>query len=424
MGLTVCSMASPPTDPVSTPLFSFDPNSPSIEEPSSFIHPDDVLRVVQPDLTPVPAFNSTNLGLGQAGDDLNAMSFSKSTIPPNEQFIFMFAVDRATTGDVPPDPALLANEVAFNVADQVARGHAAGDAFLTLSNYTVDGPVSRGQRGTTGSNTQGKNQFDEGGHDFGAEPATSSRDYSGAPQDSVNSLAYETPESARGAPGPMPAFFFSVGPMSPSLATLPGNSTADVFVHPNPFAPGISPQRYVAAADIGLQSTDDIDALVVLDHDDNRQFNEGDVIFLSLAPGSPSLSTSNGIQNISSNGAADILSARYIDPVTVVIEVFAPSASLGLIGDSDNVEGLEIIFCSDPIACGTGAGIRLVRGDWDNDGVVNINDLPEFVACMAGPEVVDLGTGYDPVCLDVFDYDFDQNVDLADFHRFQFVFTP
>ncbi len=416
--------AVPPTDPVSTPLFSFDIDSPSITSPSSTINPDQVLRVIMPDAEPVPAINAMNIGLGQQGDDLDAISFSKSAISPQQQFIFMFAVDRATTGDVPPNPSLLDNEVPYNVADQAARGHAAGDAFLTLSNYTVNGPVSRSLRGIPESNTQGKNQYDEGGHDFGGRPETGSRDYSTDDVDDVNGMAYEMPESARGAPGPTPAFFYSVAPGSPSLLTLPGNSPADVFVHPNPFAAGISPQRYVAATDIGLQSADDIDALVVLDHDDNRQFNPGDVIFLSLAPGSPSLGGVSPIPNISSNGAADILSARFIDPVTVVLEVFAPSANLGLIGDSDNVNAMEIVFCSDPLACGQGAGIRLIRGDWDNDGDVDINDFPEFVPCLSGPEDVDLSSGFDPLCLDVFDYDQDQNVDLRDFAQFQFDFAP
>lgn len=424
VGMGVQVIASPPIDPVGTPLFSFDQASPSITQPSSIIHPDDVLRIFQPDLQPEPAFGGANIGLGQPGDDLDAMSFSKSAIAPNQQFIFMFAVDRATTGDVPPDPSLLDSEVPFNVADQAARGHAAGDAFLTLVNYTVNGPVVRGLRGTTYSNAQGKNQFDEGGHDFGGEPPTSSRDYSSDPEDSVDSMAYEMPESARGVPGPMPAFFYSVAPMSPSLMTLPGNSPADIFVHPNPFMPGISPQRYTSAADLGLQATDNIDALVVLDHDDNRVFNEGDKIFFSLSPGSPSLTGTNGIPNVSSNGAADILSAQYVDPTTVIVEVFAPAAELGLIADSDNVDALEIVFCSDPLACGLGAGIRLVRGDWDNDGVVDINDFPDFVPCLSGPEEADVLAGYDPVCLDVFDYDFDRDVDLADFHRFQFVFAP
>lgn len=424
VSLGASAMASPPTDPVGTPLFSFDQASPSITQPSSVIHPDDVLRVFQPDLEPEPAFGANNIGLGQPGDDLDAMSFSKSSIPPTQEFIFMFAVDRATTGDVPPDPNLLDNEVSFNVADQAARGHAAGDAFITLTGFTVNGPVSRALRGSPDSNTQAKNQYDEGGHDFAAQPATSSRDYSSAPEDSVDSMAYEMPESARGVPGPMPAFFFSVAPMSPSLMTLPGNSPADIFVHPNPFIPGTAPQRFASAADLGLQSTDNIDALVVLDHDDNSVFNPGDLIFFSLSPGSPSLTGTNGIPNVSSNGAADIFSAHYVDPTTVVSEVFAPAALLGLINGADNVDALEIVFCSDPLVCGLGAGIRLVRGDWDNDGIVNINDFPEFVSCLSGPEGVDLQAGYDPVCLDVFDYDLDRDIDLADFHRFQYVFTP
>ncbi len=336
----------------------------------------------------------------------------------------MFAVDRNTTGDVPPNPVLRSSEVPYNVADQAARGHAAADAFITLSGFTVNGPAARALRGPVLSNSQSKNQYDEGGHDFGGKPETGSRDYSSAPEDGVNGMAYEMPESARGAPGPMPAFFFSVAPMSPSLLTLPGNSPADIFVHPDPFVPGISPQRFTSAADIGLQATDNIDALLVLDHDDNWQFNDGDVIFLSLSPGSTSLGGPVPIPNISSNGAADILSARFIDPVTVVLEVFAPADQLGLIADSDNVDALEMVFCTDPLACGLGAGIRLIKGDWDNDATVNINDFPNFVTCLSGPETVDLSSGYDPLCLDVFDFEFDDDVDLRDFHRFQFVFAP
>lgn len=419
-------MASPPLDPVPTPFYSFDAASPSVFGPSSIARSDEVLRIFQPDLTPIPVFPAQNLGLGQPNDDMDAMSFSKGEVMPTDEFIFMFAVDRSTSGDVPPDPLLLLNEVSYNVADQANRGQAAGDAFVTLTNYTVNGPVSRGLRGSPKSNVQAKNQYDEGGHDFGGKPETSSSAQNTGLEDGVNGLAYEMPESARGARGvPVPRpLFYSVTAGSPSLSTLPGNSGADIFRHSDPDAGGIPPQRFVSAGAMGLQISDDVDALIALDHDDNGVFNQGDLLFLSLAPGSPSLNGATGIPNISSNGAADILAVRFINPVTVIIEVFAPAAELGLLGDSDNVDALEFVFCSDPQACGLGVGIRLVRGDWNNDAVVNITDFPAFVPCLSGPEDVDLSTGFDPLCLDVFDYDFDGNVDLQDFQQFQFVFTP
>lgn len=420
-GLT--ALASPPTNPVATPLFTFDRNSPSVLPPNPFVRSDEVLRIVIPDEPPVRVFDPVNLGLGQPNDDLNAVSFSKSSLTTADQFVIMFSVDRSTSGDVPPNPLLLLNETPFNVADQAARGHAAGDAFVTLVNYTVNGPVARGLRGTPESNTQAKNQYDEGGHDFSAKPETSSRDYTAGAIDGVDGLAYETPEAARGVPGPQ-AVYYAVAPLSPSLATLPGNSPADIFYHPNPQTPGIPPQRFASAMNMGLQNADDVNALVILDNDDNGIFNLGDIIFFSLAPGSPSLTGPTAIPNISSNGAADILSVRFKATGVTLLEVFAPAAELGLIGDFDNVDALEIVFCTDPLACGADVGIRLERGDWNNDALVNILDLPNFVSCLTGPNGPAGIPLFDPICIDVFDFNSDDTVDLQDFFSFQVAFTP
>jgi len=413
-------LASPPTDPVPTPLYSFDRQSPSVQQPGPIANPDDVLLIDTPNGPPVVAIQAGMLGLGQPNDDLNAISYSKSGLMPTQEFVLLFSVDRNTSGDVPPDPLLFASEAPFNVADQAARGHAAGDAFISLSSFTVMGPVARGLRTSVVSNTQAKNQYDEGGHDFGGKPETSSRDNTTGAIDGVDSFGYEMPVSARGVPLPA-SLYYSVDPLTPSLATLPGNSAADVFFHIDPTNPGAIPQRFASAANLGLQSTDDIDALVVLDNDDNGMFNVGDVVFLSLAPGSPSLSGPQAIQNISSNGAADVIAARFIAAGTIVLEVFAPAAELGLVGPTDNVDALEIVLCTDPLVCGLGAGIRLVRGDWNNDALVNIADFPDFVPCLAGPGTLPPAV---PICLDVFDYDFDGDIDLKDFFDFQEVFTP
>lgn len=433
MGFASVALSSPPLDPLPAPFYSFDQSSPSVDGPKATARADELLQLFTPDLVPITVLSAANLGLNQQGDDLDAVSFSKGAIMPTEEFIFMFAVDRDSTGDVPPDPLLLASEVAFNVADQANRGHAAGDAFVTLKNFTVDGSVNRSLRsGPPPSNTQARNQFDEGGHDFGGEPDTGSRDYMLGEQDSVDGLAFETPasapgsrgaRSARGVPVPQP-LYYSVTSASPSLATLPVSGGADILYHPDPRQTGIPPQQFADAATLGLLPNDEVDALVALDHDDNGLFNSGDLLFLSLAPGSPSLTGATAIPNISPNGAADILAVRFVDPTTVVIEVFASAAELGLLGASDNVDALEIVFCSDPTICGQGVGIRLIHGDWNNDAAVNILDVPDLMPCMAGPGDMSKGAGFDPLCLDVFDYDIDGKVDLHDFQEFQSVFTP
>ena len=56
--------------------------------------------------------------------------------------------------------------------DQVIRGHAPGDQFMTLDVFTRAGgpmfPIAGG-----GNNTQTRNNGDEGGTDFAARPDTS-----------------------------------------------------------------------------------------------------------------------------------------------------------------------------------------------------------------------------------------------------------
>ncbi len=65
-------------------------------------------------------------------------------------------------------------------------------------------------------------------------------------------------------------------------------------------------------------------------------------------------------------------------------------------------------------------------GDFDSDGDVDLDDGAVFVDCLAGPRA--LPTPTDPQvtasqCLDVFDVDADEDVDLVDFVSFQEGFT-
>ena len=60
-------------------------------------------------------------------------------------------------------------------------------------------------------------------------------------------------------------------------------------------------------------------------------------------------------------------------------------------------------------------------GDWDQDTEVGLVDAVAFVDCLAGPDQTPPTTN----CLPVFDFDFDEDLDLQDFAEFQSLFaTP
>ena len=77
--------------------------------------------------------------------------------------------------------------------------------------------------------------------------------------------------------------YFSV---DAETARLLGVRPGDVLVKP----PGAAPlEVYASAAELGLEPEDDIDALAVLDAQQDRVFNAGDAVVFSLRAGSPSL---------------------------------------------------------------------------------------------------------------------------------------
>jgi hypothetical protein len=81
------------------------------------------------------------------------------------------------------------------------------------------------------------------------------------------------------------AAFFSLAADSPSLATQ-GRSAADVLWTVGAIQPGV----YVSATDLGLQAGDDIDGLCVADLGDGAMYDPAvDIVAFSLASGSPTL---------------------------------------------------------------------------------------------------------------------------------------
>jgi hypothetical protein len=74
---------------------------------------------------------------------------------------------------------------------------------------------------------------------------------------------------------------------------------------------------------------------------------------------------------------------------------------------------------------GVGDACETCPGDFDGDGDVDLNDYQVFTDCMAGPNASP--NPAPPItpqdCLDVFDFDIDNDLDLPDFAGFQASFT-
>jgi len=433
--LALCAPATayPPREPIPIPFFSLDLQSPSVftQPPNNDVTADAILATGDPsDPQAVVIAPGINLGLGLPGDDLDAFSFNRGWSVRNREFVLLFSVNRATTGDIPPDPVLVADHVVFNVADQALRRQAAGDGFISLVAFDSNGPTA-GTRGS-GSNTQTVNNYDEGGQDYKALPMGSSSTYfpPGTAQDNVDGTAYgESNAPQRGARGTAGnGLYFTVTAESPSLAggQLPGNSGADIFFDPQPGVPGLQQMfPYAESFRLGLLFNDDIDGLVIDDNNSNGVFDGDDCVYFSLTPDSPSVQL---LPFASTNGAADVLVVCHNVAGQPVIELFAPAAELGLLGLSDDIDALEIIPCDapgaacDPIMFARDAGIRLFPGDWNNDGVISLADTVAVPFCLSGPRE---GDGFLPpprICQDIFDFNADLDVDLADFGFLQFIF--
>jgi len=350
------------------------------------------------------------LGLLVQADDLDALSTDNALFPSGSPFLLLFSIDRQTTGLARPDPLLIEAEVPYNAFDQAEKGQAAGDQFMSTEVFWRTGRIGgRGPR--VANNSLDRNNFDEGGTDFGAQPPTSAREQTArAAQDNVDATALI---DATGAPGAIMRVYFSATGDSPSLNTLPGASDpsgAHIFFNPDPLA-GLGTELFAAYFDLGLVQTDDIDAMTVFDLNTNGVFDNADLVLFSLAPGSPSLVN---IPGASQAAAADV----FVVAVGQQPVVLATSAQLGLGAPPDNIDALDYLPCPDAFGCAIVHGIRAVRGDWDDDGHVDLIDFSAWPACMTGP-----GGGVPPNFCDVFDLDRDIDVDLDDFDDFQVLFA-
>jgi hypothetical protein len=367
--------ASPPIEPLPAPYYSFDLESPSVW--AGVFEARDILQLGPGG--PEPAIYGAMLGLESSFDDLDCLSGPHAAFPPTASFVLLFSVDRNTQGTTPPDPLLVGLDVPYNALDQAERGQAAGDEYMSTTLFTLEGGLA-GRRGSIPQNNcLGRNNFDEGGSDFGGDPPTSASETSTSSQDEVDAVAGFSP-SARGG---IVNVYFSVTSASPSLATLPGYqypSGANIFFNSDP-ANGAPTELYAYFDSLGLQQADDLDAMLVFDLNHNGMYDGQDVVLFSLAPGSPSLELISQASPI--GAAADVFIARA--NFMPLVEVFAHAADLGLGAPPDNIDALDVFICPDAIECAALHGIRYPRGDLNCDHLVNAFDIDPFVLALTSP---------------------------------------
>ncbi|MFQ5807184.1 MAG: hypothetical protein ACE5I3_12115 [Phycisphaerae bacterium] len=379
----------PPIEPLPPPEYSFDLASYAVYWGT--VDAGDVLSLAFPD--PDVLLPRVSLGLASSLDDLDALSAANASVDPNETFVLLFSVSSETVGVAPPDPVLIALHVPFNAADQALRGHAAGDQFMSTQLFTRLG----GQSGVILNNVLVRNNYDEGGTDFSALPETSA--YEPATDDLldiVNATGWLTREGEE-----VVNVYFSLTADSPSLPELSHYgfpSGADIFFNEQPLA-WTPTDLYATHDQLQLVQDDDIDALIVLDTNDNRHFDEPDQILFSLTPDSPSLATIPGASQ--EGAAADVFMVAPGEMPTVL----AAAADLGLGDQQDDIDALDFVFCDDALDGAARHGIRLLRGDLDGDGDVDLSDLSILLSNYSATSGMVYEDG---------DLDNDGDVDLSD----------
>lgn len=301
-------------------------------------HPADILSLVPPDVSgagqlPYARIPCANLGLTADGcddgadgdqDDLDGLSFGDDgraegaalvefSVAPGAQGLPGSAVD-VQIGCPPADPGISPEPE----SDVFSSGLDGANKLLFDGNGPVGACTSAFPLGLLESIAAREDLDALDGRDVAAVDP----DGDGVPQRPV---------------------YFSLRAGSPSLAAV-GVSPAGVLVTSH----GAAPAVYASAASLGLAPGDDLDALC-LREDGDGAFGAGDLLYFSLAPGSPSLATAGA-------GPGDLLSPA-VPPV-----VARSAATLGLVA-SDDV---------DAIACET--TLEPVAGDTNCDGRVDSVD--------------------------------------------------
>jgi hypothetical protein len=286
---------------VGTALAMPDPDSYSIDALSpSGNDPADVLNIGMSVQVP-----RGNLGL-VAGDELDGLSSGNDGVQWSN--IVYFSVDRNSQGIAGPWTPL-----AMDVFSQAFRNQQAGDMFVTTD---VAG---------MGVTPQGINMLYNNQSLYGEIPLFGWMvDNTGNPQDNLDAVAFEEFDLTGNGVQDRPVYF-SLGAGSPSLAAG-GFNAADILISP---AVGII-NVFAAAGQIGLTVDDDLDALALLDLNQDGTASVGDMGLFSLAPGSPTLAALGA-------SPADLFFTSFNGASAVRYQ----AVSLGLLPE-DNIDALEV----------------------------------------------------------------------------------
>lgn len=401
--------AAPPVAPIPTPYYSFDAQSPKVM--SGSFTAADILQVAQPDPTVVVA--GTALGFSSPNDELDGLSAANQGLGLTDSFVIMFSVDRATQGNAAPEPVNVAAAVPYNVQDQAAKGQAAGDLFMSAALFDRAGLIPNQLAAVMQNNVLTINNYDEGGTDYAANPETSAAQSSADPQDNVTSST-PLPTALGRAAGGVVRVYYSATAASPSLLILSAPqmpSGANIFFHPDPSDPVLMPSVFATFQQLGLVPQDDINAMIVIDADNNGQFDGNDQVIYSLTAESPSLEFIPGTDPLT--GRADLFSSSP----GMGARLYASAADLGLGAMSDNIDALMFLPCNNAAQCAAQHGIRSVKGDFNDDGQVDATDFEDFEQCYTGP-----GVAYGPGC-EKGDFDGDGDIDCLDWLQFRDAWT-
>ncbi len=342
--------AGKPLDPLTPPFYAFDSQSPTALRGD--VAPCDVLFKEFPNPAPPSVLVSCQqLQMGQPGDEIDALSTSNETVASTASIILLFSVDRNSVGSVPPDAALFANRVPYNVQDQALKNQASGDQFMSLQLFSRQGQLPGNRAGN--NNTQTYNNYNQGGTDFNAEPPVGSA--SAARRASQDNVIAMVRSSADQLNLPISGVYYSLIANSPAMQNIPGAapSGANIYIHPDPTDIAIAPRVFASSADLGLVPTDDINSMIVFDENANGLFDGTDQVIFSLTPGSPSLGTLDvGI----AGSPADVYSVTAGAAPTATM--IASAAALGLAAATDNIDALDYSPCTDVDFCAEQHGIR------------------------------------------------------------------
>ncbi len=306
---------------------------------------------------PVQVGGQAGMGLGRHGDDITGLApLVLPGLRATGDFIICFSVDPFAVG------VSRFRITLQNLFKQALNNQQAGDTYLSTEACrrgvgVLPPPFSMGLE----NNALGVNQSEEYPNAFGilplADPAFQVPP--GTPLDDINATTGFTELTP-------PTVYFTLSADSPSLEFLPGPvSGATIFLDDDFQIPG-NETLFAEPLQLGLDTLDQISGLIVLDDDLDGIFNGTDTVYVSLAPGSPTL-TVLGLN------PGDVLVLESGN-----VALFAQAQILGL-ALNDNMNALDMVPLFNDSAEDTINMIVDCPADFNDDGNINSLDVLTFL---------------------------------------------